>query len=108
MKPVLLDLIERLLHADCVSGPDSTLVLFHPFFLRSHAAARSEWLRWTARASRTRELAAHLTEENLLNWSKMNSFEGAWLDEKDMLIEMLSQVGKNIYIKLKYRLFIVA
>ena len=51
MKPVLLDLIERLLRADSMSGPDSTMALFHPFFLRSHAAARNEWVHWTRTAS---------------------------------------------------------
>jgi len=73
MKPVLLDLIECLLRADSVSGPDSTLVLFHPFFLRSHDTARMQWADWSHTASRNQELEDHLTEENLLNWCHLNA-----------------------------------
>ena len=86
MKPVLYDLIERLLCADSVSGPDSTLAFFHPFSLRSHQAARTEWLRWATKASRNQELEAHLTEENLMVWSESTGFKETWSEEKEMII----------------------
>ena len=93
MKPVLLDLMERLLRADSVSGPDSNLVLFHPFFLRSHETARNQWVDWSHTASRNQELKDHLTEENLLNWCNLNGYDD--VEENETLTEMLSQVRKE-------------
>ena len=93
MKPLLKELVELLLNANS-KGPNSTAVLFHPFFIRSHEEARKNLEVWSQTSYKQKQLIERLSSNNFLQWinAKEDCSKQFSQEEQEILTEILSEV----------------